>query len=130
MRQVVLLLAGLLAAAARPELSAQARTPDLSGTWEAQTPDGPQTLIVRPDSTASFGDETVTWRIEADTIFILFGDEWVGYHFELAGDTLTLSGGDLEDPVSLTRIGPVPPRWYARSTSRFWLPPPIRAAPT
>jgi len=86
--------------------SAQAESADLSGTWEAETPDGPQTIVVRPDSTASFGEEIVRWKIVADTIYIEFGDEWMGYNFELAGDSLTLSGGDLLDPVTLRRVGP------------------------
>lgn len=82
--------------------------PGLTGTWQAATPDGPQTIIVRDDSTASFGEETVRWRVSADTIFIQFGEEWVGYNFALAGDTLTLSGGDLEEPIGLRRMGPAP----------------------
>jgi hypothetical protein len=83
-----------------------AQTADISGTWEVDTPDGPQTVVVRPDSSASFGDEIVRWRMIADTIFIAFGDEWVGYNYVLHGRTLTLSGGDLEEPYDLKRLGP------------------------
>jgi len=97
-------------------LRAQSPTGDISGTWEAQTPDGPQTVIVRSDSSASFGDETVRWRLLADTIYIEFGDEWVGYNFLLQGDLLTLSGGDLEEPVTLKRVGPALPQGGGRST--------------
>ncbi len=78
--------------------------PDIAGSWQADTPDGPQTVVVRSDSTASFGEETVRWRIAADTIFIQFGDEWVGYNFVLEGNSLTLSGGDLMDPITLKRV--------------------------
>ena len=78
----------------------------IAGTWEAETPDGPQTIVVRPDSTASFGEETVRWKIVSDTIYIEIGDEWLGYNIELNGDRLTLSGGDLLDPVTLRRVGP------------------------
>lgn len=85
------------------------RAPQLAGVWHAATPDGPQEIVVRPDSTATFGQDTVRWRLSADTIFIRFGDEWVGYNFVLRGDTLTLSGGDLEEPVTLRRVGS-PPR--------------------
>jgi hypothetical protein len=91
-------------ALAPPTLAAQAGFPDLVGTWEAETPDGPQAITIRADSTASFGDETVRWRVNADTIYILFGDEWVGYNFALEGKALTLWGGDLEEPVTLERI--------------------------
>ncbi len=79
---------------------------DLSGSWQADTPDGPQVIVVRSDFTASFGEETVRWRLAADTIFVLFGDEWLGYNFELEDNTLTLFGGDLLDPVVLVRVGP------------------------
>jgi hypothetical protein len=97
-------------------VGAQSPTADISGTWEAETPDGPQTVIVRSDSSASFGEETVRWKLLADTIYIEFGDEWVGYNFLLQGDLLTLSGGDLEEPVILKRIGPALPQGGGGST--------------
>ena len=86
------------------------RGPRLDGTWRAKTPDGPQLVIVRPDSSASWGDETVRWRVVADSIFIAMGDEWMVYNFKLAGRRLTLSGGDLEEPILLERIGVATPR--------------------
>jgi len=79
---------------------------DISGSWQADMLDGSQSIVVHSDSTVSFGEETVRIRISADTIYVLFGDEWVGYNFELHGEVLTLSGGDLENPVVLTRISP------------------------
>lgn len=98
---------------------AQDSAPAIAGTWEAETPDGPQTIVVRPDSTASFGEETVRWKIVSDTIYIEIGDEWLGYNFELSGDRLTLSGGDLLDPVTLRRVGPPS---MSRVTERGVLP--------
>ncbi|MDH3457765.1 MAG: hypothetical protein OER90_13080 [Gemmatimonadota bacterium] len=92
-----------------PTVHAQAPT-DLSGTWQAETPDGPQTVVVRSDSSASFGEEMIRWRIVADTVFLVLGGEWIGYNFRLRGRTLTLSGGDLEEPVELQRVGPPTPR--------------------
>lgn len=67
-------------------------------------------IIVRSDSSASFGDQTVRWRLVADSIFIALGDEWTVYNYAIAGRTLTLSGGDLTDPVTLSRVGPPTPR--------------------
>lgn len=99
-----LLIAVSLAGALTP--AAAQRAPRLEGTWRAKTPDGPQTVIVRSDSSASFGDETVRWRLVADSIFIAMGDEWMVYNFALAGRKLTLSGGDLEEPIELERVGP------------------------
>jgi hypothetical protein len=103
MRVLLLLMAVLCLSSA--DAAAQ-RAPKLEGTWKADTPDGPQTVVVRGDSSASFGDETVRWRLVADSIFIAFGDEWMVYNFAVRGRRLTLSGGDLEEPIVLERVGP------------------------
>ncbi len=81
----------------------------LVGTWEVDTPDGKQQVIVRGDSSASFNEETVRWRLYDQKLYIAFGDEWIGYDFVLEKSTLTLSGGDLEEPIALKRVGPPKP---------------------
>ena len=102
----VLLMAGLGAA------PALAQGPSVLGTWEAslkdaKRKDAPRTVIVRGDSSASYGTETVRWRITGPkTILLALGGEWVSYDFKIDGDKLTLSGGDLEKPITLTRMGP------------------------
>jgi hypothetical protein len=88
----------------------RAPAPVLAGTWQVDTPDGPQLVIVRPDSSASFGEEIVRWRLLGERLYLAFGDEWIGYDLALAGDSLTLSGGDLEEPVTMKRVGPPKPR--------------------
>ena len=101
----------VLAAAVFPLAgAAQSARPELSGTWRAETPDGPQVIIVRPDSSASFGDDIVRWRIEGDSLHLALGDEWMVYKYELRRNMLTLSGGDLEEPIALERVGPATPR--------------------
>jgi len=107
-RATLVALAFLAAAPLRT--NGQDRPPSLEGTWRAETPDGPQTIIVRADSSASWGDETVRWRLVADSIFLALGDEWLVYNFVLRRRTLTLSGGDLVDPIALERTGPATPR--------------------
>lgn len=87
----------------------QSKAADITGTWRAETPDGPTDVIVRPDSSASLGEETVRWRVVADSIHIAFGDEWMVYAFALRRDALTLSGGDLEEPMELRKVGPATP---------------------
>lgn len=103
MRMLLLLMAGVTIGTVP---AAAQRAPRLDGTWKANTPDGPQTVVVRADSSASFGDETVRWRVVADSIFLALGDEWMVYNFSLRGRRLTLSGGDLEEPIVLERVGP------------------------
>lgn len=101
-------LAGLLPVAA----PVRAQAPSVVGTWEAsikdaKRSDAPRIVIVRADSSASYGTETVRWRIiGAKTLMLALGGEWVSYDYKISGTKLTLSGGDLEKPITLTRQGP------------------------
>ena len=107
MQTRILLLLLLFGIGLPGSLASQAPLPDISGTWRVQTPDGPQEVVIRADSSASFGDDTVRWRLVADSIHIALGDEWMVYAYKLRGKKrMTLSGGDLEEPMELNRIGP------------------------
>jgi len=102
-----------------------AQKPAILGTWQAdlkdaKRTDAPRIVIVRPDSSASYGTETVRWRIhqKGDSVALALGGEWVIYGFKVKGTKLTLSGGDLQKPITLNRVGeptsrpdtiPVPP---------------------
>ena len=67
-------------------------------------------MIVRSDSSASYGTQTVRWRIVGDSLALALGGEWVNYRLKLKGKNLTLSGGDLHEPVTFQRVGPPTPR--------------------
>jgi hypothetical protein len=76
------------------------------GTWEAGADSDVREVVIRPDSSVSYGSETVRWRVIGDTIKIALGGEWVCYKHKVKGDELTLSEGDLEKPIKLKLIGP------------------------
>jgi hypothetical protein len=79
----------------------------LEGQWEAKTSDGLHYVMVRSDSSAQFGEQVARWRLVGDSIWFTLGDgAWQVYGLKVAGDKLTLSGGDLDQPVSLRRRGP------------------------
>lgn len=104
----------VLALVARP-LAAQNSSPAIFGTWQAdlkdqKRKDAPRVVIVRPDSSASYGTETVRWRLKPDSIMLALGGEWVTYRLQIKGAKLTLSGGDLTKPVTLTKVGAPTPR--------------------
>jgi hypothetical protein len=95
--------------------SAAAQQAPILGTWkfdlsQGERSTGPRTVIVRPDSTASYGAETVRWRIVGDSLALALGGEWVNYRLELKDKRLTLSGGDLTEPVTFELVGPPSPR--------------------
>ncbi len=111
MRLGCILLVAMLAV---PRI-ASAQQPAILGTWKfdlKQDPkkEGPRTVIVRPDSSASYGTQTVRWRIVGDSLALALGGEWVNYGLKLKGKSLKLSGGDLNEPVNFQKVGPPTPR--------------------
>jgi hypothetical protein len=111
MPRIVALLASLVIAASVP---AAAQAPAVLGTWKFDIKqgkkDGPRVVVVRPDSSASYGTETVRWRIKPDSLLLALGGEWVSYRLKVGKERLTLSGGDLNEPVDFDRVGPPTPR--------------------
>ncbi len=97
-------------------VTAQSARPTVIGTWRvdaaqlARRKDAPRLVIVREDSSASWGTETARWRLKGDRLWLAIGGEWEDYKLKLKGQTLTLSEGDLTKPVSFQRAGPPTPR--------------------
>ena len=112
----LLVYALLLGAAFPTKSTAQTSVKSsLIGTWtfdlrQGPKKDGPRTVIVRQDSSASYGTQTVRWRILGDSLALALGGEWVNYRLKLKGKRLTLSGGDLTEPVTFDLVGPPTPR--------------------
>jgi hypothetical protein len=100
----LLVAAALLVPGALP-----AQQAGITGTWVAKvkSKNGPQQVIIRSDSSASWGTETVRWRWPSPKeIQILLGGEWESYTIELKGDKMKLSGEELDEPVTMQRVGP------------------------
>jgi hypothetical protein len=118
-REVFVKLLGyalMLAAGLPVQVSAQAAAKgSLIGTWtfdlkQGPKKEGPRIVIVRQDSSASYGTQTVRWRLLGDSLALALGGEWVNYKLKLKGKRLTLSGGDLTEPVTFDLVGPPTPR--------------------
>src|SRR5438046_6240526 len=78
----------------------------LTGNWRARSGNEIRHIMVRSDSSAQFGKDVARWRVVGDSLWITLGDGvWQIYGMKLAGDKLTISGGDLEKPVTLRRVG-------------------------
>ena len=97
-----------------PAVAVAQQSPIL-GTWkfdlkQGDKKPGPRMVIVRADSSASYGSETVRWRVVGDSLALALGGEWVSYRLKVKGRRLTLSGGDLVEPVTYNLVGPPTPR--------------------
>ena len=111
----LMIISGALLLGLAPVASAQRQPASIIGTWtfdirQGEKKEGPRSVIVRADSSASYGEETVRWRIQGDSLWLAIGGEWAVYGFRLRGNRMTLSGGDLIDPITFDRAGPPSPR--------------------
>ena len=114
-------LLGCTAALAAQTSDPPASRPRLEGRWQAKTEDEIRNIMVRSDSSAQFGDQVARWRVVGDSLWLTLGDGvWQVYGMKLDREKLTLSGGDLEKPVTLRRVGPP----TARADSVAIPPPP------
>jgi hypothetical protein len=103
----------LLAVAVLPG-RAEGQQSTIEGTWRVDarldTRGGPREVIIRSDSSATWGRETSRWRVTGKQIAIAIGGEWEVYDLKLGKSELTISGGDLQKPITLKRVGPATPR--------------------
>ena len=86
----------------------------VEGTWKVDTRTdtrgGPREVIIRADSSATWGKETSRWRLKQDSIMVAIGGEWETYKLDVSKSRLTISGGDLQKPITLKKVGPATPR--------------------
>lgn len=105
---LLVVLGGTLAAATAAQTPPRRGAPRLEGKWQARGPDDAiHDIMVRSDSSAQFGDQVARWRVVGDSLWLTLGDGvWMVYGMKIEPERLTLSGGDLEKPVTLRRMGP------------------------
>ncbi len=105
---------GICVAFVLPQALRAQKPVDITGTWKvdvaADTKNGPREVIIRADSSASWGKEVVRWRLKGDTIMIVLGGEWESHKVRVRDNTMTISEGGLEKSVTLKRVGPPTPR--------------------
>ena len=113
MKKLAIALVALGAIAVSTPRPLVAQTNPLLGTWatEKKIKDAPAIVIVRADSSASYGTETVRWRVRTSgKILLALGGEWVEYDYRVRSGKLTLSGGDLTEAITMRRTGGPTPR--------------------
>jgi hypothetical protein len=81
-----------------------AKNSALVGTWSGEFGGEPFQLILNADGTGQM-DGPIRWEAQGDQLVITEDDGATEYQFVLKGSKLTVSGGDLEEPLTLTRTG-------------------------
>jgi hypothetical protein len=76
----------------------------LVGTWSGNFGGEPFQLILNADGTGQM-DGPIQWAVQGNKLVIIEDDGSTAYTFILKGSKLIVSGGDLEEPLTLTRGG-------------------------
>ncbi|MSQ77868.1 MAG: hypothetical protein EXR97_05405 [Nitrospiraceae bacterium] len=76
----------------------------LVGTWSGDFAGEPFQLILNADGTGQM-DGPIQWQVQGNKLVIAEDDGSTEYKFVLKGSKLTISGGDMEAPLTLTRAG-------------------------
>ena len=77
------------------------------GSWRAKTPNGPMILEISPNGEFTMGPLAGTWLVNGDKLVLTGkGGARVAYKFRRTKRRLTLSEGDLDEPLHMKRVGP------------------------
>lgn len=76
----------------------------LVGTWSGNFGGEPFQLILNADGSGEM-DGPIKWQAQGSKLIITEEDGSTAYNFSVKGSKLTVSGGDLEAPLTLTRTG-------------------------
>jgi hypothetical protein len=87
------------------QVSAPPQQNKIHGTWYHNSSDDDITLILRTDGTGEIDDEVIKYKIEKDKIVMTAteNDEILVYKYTLQENSLTISGGDLDAPITFVR---------------------------
>lgn len=81
------------------------QTQGLAGTWTA-TVNGQQVrLVLNPDGSGEFQSSGLNYTAAGNQLTVSIQGGTFSYNYQLSGNTLVLSGGDLPGPLSFTRAG-------------------------
>jgi hypothetical protein len=75
------------------------------GTWFNSEFGYTMTLLLLSNGSGEFDGESITYTVGENSLAIKFATEVVTYQYILAGDQLTLSGGDLDTAINFGKSG-------------------------
>ncbi len=82
--------------------------PNLTGTWHAKENGFTMILTLNADGTGLLDGDVIKYTVNGNKLAVKEGGDTNNYTFTLKGNSLTLSGGDLDKPMTFDRQGIVP----------------------
>lgn len=120
-----------ISAPAVAQLGSKLNNTSVAGVW-LSTQNGVQSaLILNPDKTGEFDGDAIQYVVKGNQLIIEQAGQSTTYSFVLKGNSLTLSGGDLDHAVTFTKSGSeAPATTPAPAAPAVTTPATPKAAPT
>ena len=105
-KQILLLL--LISSHSFAQIGAKAQQQSkIYDLWQNSEFGYQMTLMLNPDGTGEFDGEVIKFTTQADKLSITQAGTTTVYSHKVEGNSLTLSGGDLDKTITFTRNGGV-----------------------
>lgn len=78
------------------------------GTWINQSLGYQMVLTLSPNGTGNFDDEPFTYKVQQSKLYFTQDGETTIYSISISGQNLTLSGGDLDAPLTFLKSSKTP----------------------
>ncbi len=95
----------LISISAFPQIGAKVQQGRIDGFWQNNQFGYQMTLLLNPDGTGEFDGEIIKYKTQAGTLSIAIGSATTNYNYRLQGNSLWLSGGDLDKEIQFSRGG-------------------------
>jgi hypothetical protein len=76
----------------------------ITGTWRNSSMGFNMDLTLKPDGKGAFDEESITYEYSGNILVVKSGGNKTTYMCMLEGNNLTLSGGDLDAPLTFTKV--------------------------
>ncbi len=98
-------LAFLLPISLLAQIGAKTQQGKITGLWQNSQFGYQMTLMLNPDGSGEFDGESIKYSSNTNKLLITQSGQTTTYTFVLQGNSLTLSGGDIDEKVIFTKAG-------------------------
>jgi hypothetical protein len=98
-------LAFLLPITLLAQIGAKTQQSKITGIWQNSQFGYQMTLMLNPDGSGEFDGESIKYSANANKLLITQSGQTTTYTFVLQGNSLTLSGGDLDQSITFAKAG-------------------------
>ena len=103
MKKFAFLLLAMIPALAFAQIGAKTQQNKIFGVWQNSSNGQQMTLILNADGRGEFDGSDISFTTQGNKLSITSGGATTNYTYTLAGNSLTVSGGDIDGKVVFTR---------------------------